>query len=355
MKKKLLVDLSSLKNIYSGFGHIALGYGYYFRDHYDDSSPYELTLLLPKSFIGAFGDKVHYLSSSNVFRKQIPLLFPHYDLWHSIHQLSRYHPVGSRTKWILTIHDLNFLYEEKGRSREKQLRKIKWKISRADVVVCISQFTKNEVEQKITHHSKKCHVIYNKVNQLDKTIVSQPQFVSEKPFFFSLGVILAKKNFHVLLDLMKLMPEKHLYIVGNKADDPGNKYAAEIRRRLREEQIGNVTLHGLVTHQEKIWLYRHCEAFFFPSLLEGFGLPVIEALQFGKPVFSSSETSLREIGDDHVFFWESFDPSAMYEVVKRGLTCFRENEGLATAAIQYASTFTGDTSCKQYEELYASL
>jgi glycosyltransferase involved in cell wall biosynthesis len=355
MKKKLLIDLSSLKNIYSGLGQIALGYGYYFRDHYDNSSPFELTLLLPQNFIGAFGDKVHYLSSSNLLRKHIPLLFPHYDLWHSIHQLSRYHPVGSSTKWILTIHDLNFLYEKKGRSREKRIRKIKWKICRADVVVCISQFTKDEVEQKITHHGKKCRVIYNKVDQLDKTLARQPQFVSEKPFFFSLGVIRAKKNFHVLLDLMKLMPEKHLYIVGNEADDRRNKYAAEIRRRLRKEQIGNVTLHGPVAHQEKIWLYSHCEAFFFPSLLEGFGLPVIEALQFGKPVFSSPETSLREIGGDHVFFWESFDPFAMYEVVERGLTRFRKNAKLSAAAIEYASTFKDNSSFKQYEELYASL
>src|SRR5690554_381195 len=161
MKKRLLVDLSSLKRIYSGLGQIALGYGHYFRGNYDPrTSPYELTLLVPRPYFGAFGDGVKYVSSSGFLSTWVCSLFTYYDGWHSIHQLSRFKPYSKRTKFILTIHDLNYLYEKKKCSKKRNHRQIQRKVKRADVIACISEFTKTEVENKLQLHDKKTKVVY---------------------------------------------------------------------------------------------------------------------------------------------------------------------------------------------------
>ena len=356
MRKRLLVDLSSLRNIYTGLGQIALSYGNYFKNNYHfHSSFYDLTLLVPKRYIGAFGSEMKYISSTNWIRKYCRSMFSEFDIWHSIHQLSRFRPFHSSTKLILTIHDLNYLYERSGNSKIRRHRRLQKKIDRADEIVCISEFTKREVEQELQLHGKECKVIYNKVPLLDESMALRPDFNIVKPFFFTLGVIKRKKNFHVLLDLMKLIPEKHLYIIGNGADEKHNDYALNIRKRIKEENITNVTLHAPISHEEKIWMYSHCEAFLFPSLLEGFGIPIIEAMQFGKPVFSSKETSLKEIGATYTYFWDNFEPDSMRQLIDTGLKEFYNNPGLAENEKTYAKVFSGDQHFQYYEEIYRTI
>lgn len=356
MKKRILVDLSSLKNIYSGLGQIALSYGIYFKDNYKkETFPYELTLLVPSKYIGLFGDEVSYISSSDFFRKHFSLFFPKFDIWHSIHQLSRFRPMWKETKLILTVHDLNFLYEKTAGARDRRYRKMQNKINRANEIVCISEFTKKEVEEKLSLNNKKCRVIYNKVSLLNKEKAVKPNFEIKEPFFFTLGLISRKKNFHVLLDMMKLMPERHLYITGMKADLKKNSYAVFLKERIEQENIKNVTLRGPVSHEEKIWMYQNCEAFVFPSLLEGFGLPLIEAMQFGKPVFSSEETSLKEIGGDFAYFWKNFDPQEMKQLIDENLEKFYQDKGLIEKEIEYAQLFSSEQHFNEYEKLYRTV
>lgn len=355
-KKRLLVDLSSLKRLYSGLGQIAMGYGQYFQENYKaQSSPYELTLLLPRSYFGAFGNEVNYVSSSALVRRHLYDLFSAYDVWHSIHQLSYYKPRSSRTKVILTIHDLNYLYEKNQSSVKRYHNRIQHKIERADVIACISEFTRKEVESKLQMMNKTVRVIYNKVPMLDQTMTLPPRFEVQTPFFFTLGVIKKKKNFHTLLDVMKLMPERHLYIVGQGAENHKNEYAQYMFQRIKQEGITNVSLHAPISHAEKTWMYQHCQAFLFPSLYEGFGIPVIEAMQFEKPVFTSAETSLKEIGDKYVYFWHDFHPQSMKETIEKGMHEFYNDASLGEEAKKYARAFSTDRHFKQYEEIYATL
>lgn len=355
-KRKVLVDLSVLDNIYCGFGQVALAYGRYFLDNYrPDRADYQLYLLLPKKFFGAFGSDVQYISSDSWLRRHCRFLFPRVEVWHSIHQLSRFRPYSSATKYILTIHDLNYLYEEKN---EKTIatnhRRINRKINRADQIVCISEFVKQEVEQKCNIGDKKCEVIHNQVKLLDNTLTTKPEKEFKEPFFFAIGVILEKKNFHTLLDLMKLMPDKHLYIAGkdNYIDNMPTPYADMIKRRIKDENITNITLLGGISDQEKLWMYQHCEAFLIPSLLEGFGLPVIEAMQFGKPVFSSPKTSLTEIGNRFAFFWNDFDPNNMKKLIEDNLRTFYDNKQLIEDQIAYAKSFASNKHFEEYEKIY---
>jgi glycosyltransferase involved in cell wall biosynthesis len=353
-KKKVLVDLSILKNVNCGLGQVALNYGRYFQQNYRlKDSAFELYLLVPDKYKDAFGSEVKYIRTWWFYRHFafIPTLF--FDVFHSIHQLSRYNPIGWRTKYILTIHDLNFLYEKKSDSKKrKYLTRIQKKIDRADKIATISSFVKLEVEKYTNLKGKSIQVVYNGVEQLFCNTDNQPEYInSEKPFFFSIGEVKDKKNFHVLLPLMKLLPEYNLYIAGHK----GTSYAGSIEEYIKKENINNVFLVGTITNDDRVWLYQHCEAFLFPSLFEGFGLPIIEAMLFGKPVFSSTETSLKEIGGRHVYFWDDFSPVSMFKIIKEGLREFAEDPSQAEKNKQYALSFSYERHMKHYLDIYKSL
>lgn len=357
MSRSVLVDLSALRDLYCGLGQVALSYGRYFEKNYRKAdATYSLTLLVPDDMIGKFGNEVSYLSSSRRLTRKFQFLFPKFDVWHSIHQSTRFKPRYPKTKYILTIHDLNYLYETKGLNRLTKHLKLQQKISKADEIVCISKFTKAEVEEHTRLKGKKCRVIYNHIEPLNKSQFIEPTIEIKKPFFFSLGVIQMKKNFHVLLDLMKLYPDRHLYIAGKESKKAQkNGYAEMIKSRILNENITNVTLLGGITHEEKIWFYENCEAFLFPSLFEGFGIPVVEAMQFGKAVFCSQETSLKEIGSEYAFFWDNFDAKNMKLLIDRNLDVFYNDKERVLKEIEYAMSFTSDSHFKQYEKLYETV
>lgn len=355
MKKTVLIDLSELKNIYCGLGQVALAYANYFKENYKRSeSDLSLTLLLPKKYFGTFGNEVNYLDSRHPLRRFHRWFFPSFDVWHSTHQLSRFKPsyfVSSKTKVILTIHDLNYLYETKGARRLRKHRRLQRKVNRANEIICISEFAKLEVEKHLKLNGKQCEVIYNGVVNISSSPSIKPNVDIKEPFLFSIGVLNKKKNFHVLLDMMKLLPDKHLYIAGIN----NTEYGIFMNKRIEDEKISNVTLLGPISAEEKVWMYANCEAFVFPSLFEGFGLPVIEAMQFGKPVFSSKETSLEEIGANFAYFWDSYKPEDMRDLITNNLDAFYNNKKLIQDEIDYANSYSYKKHFMLYEQLYKQL
>lgn len=351
-RKRLLIDLSILKNLNCGLGQIALNYGKFFAETYNaEQANYDLYLLVPKSMEGQFGNEVKYITI-NWWRKHFLSLIPKMDVWHSIHQLSHYKPVNKKTKVLLTIHDLNFIYEKGEVKRKKMQVKIQAKFDRADIVTTISNFSKSDIEKHLVTNGKKIQVIFNGVEDLTHSKESKPAFIKNtKPFFFTIGQIKKKKNFIVLLPLMRYYPEFELYIAGQ--DDTA--YANEIRDAIFNGNYENVHLVGAITAEERVWMYRNCSAFLFPSLFEGFGLPIIEAMSFGKPVFSSIETSLKEIGGTRAFFLPTFDAEEMKSIINHHLPKFQNDPSESKQNESYAKQFSYSQHMQAYQSLYYQL
>ena len=117
-----------------------------------------------------------------------------------------------------------------------------------------------------------------------------------------------------------------------------------------------VVLTGSIEEEEKNYFYHHCSAFVFPSLYEGFGLPVIEAMLCGKPVFSSRCTSLPEIGGNMAFYWDNFDAEHMAHVFANGMHIYNSDEKAFSEALkEYASMFSWKQNAGTYLNLYESL
>ncbi len=109
---------------------------------------------------------------------------------------------------------------------------------------------------------------------------------------------------------------------------------------------------GPIDEATKWWFYAHCEAFLFPSLLEGFGIPVVEAMAFGKPVFSSSLTSLPEVGGSEAIYFPSFDAETVVETFREGMEAYRNDPGMPERLRRQSQQFRWEIAAATYWNLY---
>lgn len=350
-KRSILIDLRYLAYLNNGFGQLALNYGNYFKDNPEKIQDLDITLLVPKEYINKFGNNIKYLEYKRNY-KVYPFLLPHYDIWHSITQQVKTISLHSNTVRIISVHDLNFLYERGTAKAKRKLKRQQAILDIADIITAISYFTISELEQHIGLKGKTVLLNYvGKRSIADDEAVRPESIDSSRKFFFTIGQVLEKKNFHVLLDMMKLMPAYNLYISGDNTFE----YAKYIETRIAQEQICNVFLTGPISAAEKVWMYRNCEAFLFPSKFEGFGLPLIEAMLFGKPVFSSRYTSLPEVGNKYAFFWDNFDAKHMKEVVEKNLNRFYEDTSFIEQQVEYANSYTLERHMGAFLDLYRTV
>ncbi|MCY4645084.1 MAG: glycosyltransferase family 1 protein [Bacteriovoracales bacterium] len=337
--KDIIIDIDKIKYPYSGLGkfcsHLTESLLELNSGEFDFGFYHSVPCIYPKQSYRA-----HRLYGS------IPCLLPKSKVWHSIHQDAMHIP--KKQKLILTIHDMNSMYENKSKSFKKRfLDRLFKMIQRSDHVAFISQFAKQSTLNYFDIPEKKMSVIYNGVTKLDK--ITRPNLSIPKKFFLSIGHILPKKNFQVLVDMMELRDET-LVLVGHYK----GKHGDEIMERVREKKMENKVLFvGELVDEEKEWLIEHCTAFLFPSLFEGFGIPVIESMVRGRPTFSSKKTSLPEVCGEHAYYFDSFDPRDMAEVIERGLNDF--NEEKSKKMIEWARRYCWKKTAKAYLDIYRKL
>lgn len=313
-------------------------------------------ILVPHNYVAtrdiATNDRINFIPVRK-WQKYIPFSLPKVDVWHSTYQYFRYLRKSAQTRQVITIHDLNFLYEKNTAKANRRLRILQRKINQADAIIAISQFVANDIQQSLELQGKPLQVIYNAVENLQHRPAIRPSFLTEdSPFFFSLGAIRKKKNLHVLLDVMTRFPEHKLIIAGN-LDSPD--YLAQLNQRIAELKLQNVHIVGPVSAAEKTWLYQHAEALLFPSLFEGFGLPVIEAMQFGTPVFTSNKSSLPEVGGGHSIIWEHFDPDYMTETLRNNIPVIQQDRARREQMKSYAASFSLEKNIQHHLSLYQHL
>jgi len=282
--------------------------------------------------------------------------FPYFNRFNLVHitdQFCRLRPDKVNGKKVLTIHDLNQLHQPGISEAEKQqsIAVLGGHIKNCDRVVAISQFVANDIRANFPEAASKVSVIYNGADELLLNSGHQPAYLPKRQFLFTLGPLNEKKNFHVL---PALLHNNNLELVISGIT-PTPSYTALLLARAAEFGCADrVTITGAVSEQDKAWYYKNCEAFLFPSLAEGFGLPVIEAMYFGKPVFLSDKTSLPEIGGDCAFYFNSFEPEKMQQVFTNGMHSYIKSY-MEPDIIKRAASFTWENTARNYINLYQEL
>jgi glycosyltransferase involved in cell wall biosynthesis len=352
---EIILDCDLMKYPDTGLFHYCLNLGNYVQKVLNKGREMQMGYYVPNAKVNVFEKKENSILEKKFHQFFRPFLW-NCRIWHAPFQSGRILPDRKKNKNIkvlLTIHDLNFLHE--GKSLEEQKRSILHTqdlINKSDAIVCISEFTKTDVVRNCDAGNRPVYVIHNGTNELQEPVLNSYSYYPRRPFLFGLGYVNRKKNYHVLLSLLKANENMELVIAG-RHDEPD--YISMMQQQAEEWGVNDrLSLLGTITENEKAWYLNNCRAFVHPSKAEGFGLPVIEAMSVGKPVFLSNLTSLPEIGGDAAFYFSSFDEDHMQEVFNRGMHRYNSN-GMADLIRKKGKEFDWEKSAVKYLQVYQTL
>ena len=324
-----------------------------------------LCFLVAKGHEGAYGPDVEYMSISRNRRRLINFsrfvhvsrwLIPHIDLLHYTNQFFKFKTRLAPVQ-LLTVHDLNYLHNNIGRMRlMKKNFLTRQRLGRATQLTFISDFARHDVEKHF-HTGKPSRVIKNGVTNLN----TESQQVYDRVlsgmglqpgYLFHISRLASKKSVHLIVEMMRHLPHERLVVAGT-----GRKsYVARLHALVEQYHLTNVQFVGRVSTLQKAALLSRCKALLFPSISEGFGLPVAEAMCFGRPVFITRLTSLPEVGGRHAYYFNTLQPDDMARTVEEGLNDFASSpEEKAKLLKQRAATFDWDTAVDQYVDYYLDL
>lgn len=291
----------------------------------------------------------YYRRYRNKLHKKCLLLPRSVRLWHSSNQFSAYLPFNRRIPVLTTIHDLNYLYSDADIHLNHAGRTAA-AISRADRIVTISQYVKKDILEHFDIDESKVSVIYNGVGRYEGG-VQAPEKKPDGPFLLYVGRVDKTKNVKVLPALLE-GNDYRLVIAGRY-----NSFPEDIMEEARRWKVADrIELTGPVSEEVKHWYMQNCEAFLMPSLAEGFGIPMLEAMQYHKPVFSSCRTSLPEVAGDCAFYFNyDFEPRAMQQEFAAGMQAF--SKGAITPEMMDArlAMFTWERAAREYYDLYEEI
>lgn len=353
-----------MANLTSGIGQVCLHLG---RELVRQRPPgWELTFLVSPEQVGLFDDSQSDQSSGSLERDFRPVNYTtatrwrrlwhpwKFDVWHCLYQNSRYLPTRPASL-IYTVHDLNYLqlpdYSEQRKERQKS--HYQRLVNQSTAVTTISNYVAQDIRRQLTvAPGKSLNVIYWGIKTPCAVPTSPPLIGLTGPFLFFVGMLQPYKNIHKMLPLLRAHPNYQLVLAG--PDKPA--YREAIRKQARdmgvEEQL---LMPGIIDEPTKWWLYAHCEAFLFPSLHEGFGLPILEAMAFGKPVFCSTLTSLPEVGGSDAFYFSSFEPDTVVQTFRQGMDAYRSDPFMPDRLRQRSQQFSWEAAAANYWSLYQSV
>lgn len=357
MKKNILIDVERLKYPKSGIANVCISL---IRGIDEKVCHFNYTLFGPEKNIPATPSDFKIINWK-FWHKKIKINTSNFSLIHVTHQLSDYfHSKKSHQKKVVTLHDLNFLHDKStARKIEKSRKLVQKNIGNADAIVCISDFVKNDfLKNKHLFTLKKdvkVETIYNGLIFPENEKFSSEkkyEFIDRK-FILNIGVFFPKKNQEVLLNLI-IDNERELVLITSSAKSEYKEKFLEKVKNLGLEK--RVHILENVENNEKYFLLQHCESYCHPSLAEGFGIPPVEAMFFGKPIFLSNLTSLPEIGGDLAFYFNDFTSASMKKVYDEGIAKFNADKENYTAKLkERASKFSYKSMAESYERLYENL
>ena len=355
LKNRIILDCDLMNHPHSGLYYYCLNLGMQVQALLENSRSESISFYVPPAEAKSFGPEARVIVERKRwwdFMRRTPFQC---NVWHAPFQSGRIIPDRKKypaTRVLLTIHDLNPLHE--GKPADEQARSLAHTqslIDRADAIVCISNFCREDVLRNCDTGNKPLYVIHNGTHYVHPAALNGVSYRPTRPFLFGMGYVNRKKNFHVLLPL--LQDEKIELLVAGRLDEPD--YIAAMKETAEKMNVADrLHLLGPVSEGEKAWYYSNCLAFVHPSLAEGFGAPVTEVMQFGKPIFLSALTSLPEIAGDAAFYFPNFEPASMQRVFYQGLETHAK-EQMCDKVRQWGMQFDWKEKAKQYLEVYRSL
>lgn len=269
---------------------------------------------------------------------------------------------------VITLHDLAFLRFPEVLTRPKRVYHRTFTVRsmrRATLLITVSDSTMQDAHELVGIPYERMHTVYTCIDERFSNVIEENRiraFRDEKGladgFILYLGTLEPRKNIPTLLDAYAQLRQRYglrekLVVAGSK----GWLYAS-IFEKVQQLGLGNEVLFpGFVPDSEQALWYHAASAFVYPSLYEGFGLPVAEALACGTPTITSNVSSLPEAGMNIALTVSPQDVTSLTEAMYKAVTdeayrlsCRRQAPSIAQ---QFSAQRMAENTIKAYEQAAA--
>jgi len=266
-------------------------------------------------------------------------------------------PIGYKGKKVTTFHDLTllntynsdknyFIFHAKQKVGKYVFKKV---VESNNQLITVSDYTKKELTALFPLAKEKSTVIYES-SDVAQTAPKKYELPFKK-YMLYVGQQSDYKNIKRLGDAHQLLlakyPDLGLVLVGKK-----NTSALTNEAYFQSKEYKNVIFTDFVDDSQLSWLYAHAEAYVFPSLMEGFGLPGLEAMGYGTPVVSSNATCLPEIYGPAAHYFNPLDVSDMSEAIDQVLSDDTIRTRLSKAGYKQIKKYSWKKMAKETHAIY---
>ena len=276
------------------------------------------------------------------------------------HGLSGEIPIGlnkTGVKIVVTIHDLIFMRYPNLYSffdRKIHYYKFKYAANKADLVIAISEQTKTDIITYLNINPDKIKVIYQGCAPVFKEEIPSEfiEFTRKKynlplNFVLNVGTIERRKNVLSIIKAIKEIDTK-LIVIGKKT-----AYFTEINTYILENNLQNkVIFLENVELKELAAIYKIATVFIYPSVFEGFGIPIIEALYSKTPVISSKGGCFLEAGGENSIYINALNPEELRSELINLLENSEKREAMKNGGFQFVQKFNDENVAKNWIETY---
>lgn len=274
-------------------------------------------------------------------------------------------PTSNEIPTLLTVHDLSFLYYPETFPTvlvDYLNRVVPWSVERAGHILADSKATKRDLLSQWGVPARKVTVLYSGVSEHfqpneDQEAVSAVRAkygLAQYPYVVAVGTVQPRKNYEMLIrafrPLVSRLPHRLALAGGRGWLDEGLK--REVARQGLEERV---IFTGFVADVDLPALYSGASLLVFPSLYEGFGLPIVEAMACGLPCLISNASSLPEVGGDAAVQLAPHDESAWSEAMLEILMSDDQRAAMSAAGLLQAREFSWKKAAERLLQVYNEL
>lgn len=281
------------------------------------------------------------------------------------HGLSGELPIGihaSGIRTVVTIHDLIFMrHPEYYNPIDAAVYRAKFLLTcrEADRIIAISECTKRDITEYGGVDASRIDVIYQSCagrfsSTLDGRHIDNTRNRLSIPtrFILNVGTIEERKNIALAVKALPMLPDDiHLIVVGRRT-----KYTDKVEKEARRLNVDN-RLHILsgIDDDDLQAIYQMAETFVYPSRYEGFGIPIIEAIQSGLPVVACTGSCLEEAGGPDCLYVSPDDPVMLAGAIRQTLRGAGGREERIRRSRHYVKRFENNDTARRVAEVYKQL
>lgn len=264
---------------------------------------------------------------------------------------------------VVTIHDLAYKRQPEFLSFPQRMlteRRVNYAIRHADHLVVPSHSTKADIMDYFNVTEDNISVIYQSCNERFLQEKSEAllediraRYRLPEQYLLYVGALTARKNLLAILEMMRELPPTYdlpLVVVGH-----GRRYYKRVQRFLQTHRLSNRVQFIAPDFDDLPGIFQRAAVFVYPSLYEGFGIPVLEALYSKTPVVTSNRSSLPEVAGPGALLVDPEDTTALSQAVQRFLDDDAYREEMVDKGYAFAQQFRGEPVSEQMVDLYRNL